>query len=409
MGILPQAGKARRLCLFLAALLFCGAAAAAVAHLRTWHHYQAAQNSLDHYHFAEACSHLAIALRGWPNFWRFHLLAARAARLDGDAEQAQQHLYHCQQAQPSHPVVLLEWALLRAQFGELETVERYLIDQLQRGSGQALLIQEALIEGYMRTYRVGPALAGVEDWLKRQPDDTQAWFLQGCIWMQMERPQTARTSLLRVLELDPQRDDARWRLAQCLLKLRLCEEADPYLEQLHRRYPQNAEMRVELAKARFMQGQVSQAQEMLDSVLAEHPDNEAALRERGRLDLAAGKAAEAEKWLRQAVQLNPRDTQLYQLLSNALEHQGKQEEAQLLQDRLKQTDRDYARLSEICLHELGQRPNDAALHSELGALLIRLGHRQEGRNWLLLALQEDPNCAAARAALENANLDVPAR
>jgi Flp pilus assembly protein TadD len=407
MGILPLARKARRLCLFLAALLLCGAAAAAAAHLRTWHHYQAAQSALDHYHFAEARSHLDIALRAWPNSWGLHLLAARAARLDGDAEQAQQHLHYCQHVQPNHPAVLLEWALLRAQFGELETVEGYLLDQLQRGSAQATLIQEALIEGHLRTYRIGPALASVEDWLKRQPDDTQARFLHGCIWLQIERPQTARTSFLRVLELDPQRDDARWRLTQCLLKLRLYEEADLYLEELHRRYPQNAEVTVELANARFMQGQTSPAQELLDAVLAEHPDNEAALRERGRLDLAAGNVAEAEKWLRRAAQLNPRDTQLFSLLSTALEHQGKQDEAQLLQDRLKQTDRDFARLSTICLHELGQRPNDAALHSELGTLLLRLGYRQAGRNWLLLALQEDPNCAAARAALESANLTEP--
>jgi tetratricopeptide (TPR) repeat protein len=409
MGILPVGRTARRLCLFLAALLLCGSTAAAAAHLRTWHHYQAARSALDLYHFAEARSHLDIALRAWPNFWRLHLLAARAARLDGDAEQAQQHLYYCQQAQASHPGVLLEWALLRAQFGELDTVEGYLLNQLQRGSGQASLIQEALIEGYLRTYRIGPALAGVEDLLKRQPEDTQALFLQGCIWLQIERSQTARSCFLRVLELDPERDDARWRLAQCLLKLRLYEEADPYLEHLHRRYPQNAEMTVELASARFMQGRVSQAQELLDAVLAEHPDNEAALREHGRLDLAAGKAAEAEKLLRQAAQLNPRDTQLFQLLSTALEHQGKQDEAQRFQDRLKQTDRDFARLSAIFLHELAQRPDDPVLHSELGALLLRLGHRQAGRNWLLLALQEDPNCASARAALKDAGLDVPAR
>jgi predicted Zn-dependent protease len=409
MGVLPVQGKARRLFLLLLALFLCGVAAAALAQLRAWYHYRAGQSALDHYHFAEAREHLAIALQAWPSSWRVHLLAARAARLDGDVEQAQEHLHFCQQSQPSAEEVLLEWALLRAQVGELAAVEAYLHERLDRGSAQTPLIQEALIEGYLRTYRIGPALAGVEDWLKRQPDDTQALFLQGCIWLQVGRPLTALTSYRRVLELDPQRDDARWRLSQCLLKLHLYEEAQANLEYLHLRYPQNAEMAVELAGARFKRGQLSEAQQMLDTVLAEHPDNEAALRERGRLELAAGKAARAEKWLRRAAQLHPRDPQLFQLLSSALEHQGKHEEAQLLQDRLKQNDRDFARLSEICLHELGQRPSDPALHSELGTLLLRLGYEQAGRNWLLLALQEDPNSAEARAALKDANLDAPAR
>lgn len=409
MGVRSVERKARQLSLLLLAVFLCGTAAAAMAHLRAWYHYRAGQSALDHYHFAEAREHLAIALHAWPSSWRIHLLAARSARLDEAPEQAQEHLHYCQQSQPRAEEVLLEWALLRAQFGELTAVEDFLLDRLDRGSPQTPLIQEALIEGYLRTYRIGPALAGVEDWLKRQPNDTQALFLQGCIWLQVERPQTALTSYRRVLELDPQRDDARWRLSQCLLKLHLYEEASANLEYLHLHYPQKVQMTVELAGVRFQQGQVSEAQQLLDAVLAEHPYNEAALRERGRLELAAGKAAEAEKWLRQAAQHHPRDPQLFQLLSNALEHQGKHEEAQLFQDRLKQNDRDFARLSALCLHELGQRPSDPALHGELGAILLRLGYRQAGHNWLILALQEDPNCATARAALKDANLDVPSR
>jgi tetratricopeptide (TPR) repeat protein len=403
MGVLSIRREARWLSRLLFVLLLCGAAAFAGVHLYAWHHYRAAQRALDHYHFAQARNHLAVSLRAWPNWWRVHLLAARAARLDGAAEEAKEHLHACQQEQANTEEFFLEWALLRAQFGELDAVEGYLLDRLRRSAERAPLIQGALIEGYLRTYRIGPALAAVEYWLTRQPEDTQALYLQGSIWLQVERPQTARTSFRRVLELDPQRDDARWRLTQCLLKMSLYEEANSHLEYLHRRYPQNTDMTVELAGVRFKQGQLTEARQMLDAVLAEHPDDEAALRECGRLDLVAGKVAEAEKCLRRAAQLNPRDPQLFQLLSTALEHQGKQDEAQLLQDRLKQSDRDFARLSAICLHELGQRPNDPVLLSELGALLLRLGYRQAGRNWLLLALQEDPDCAAARAALEGAS------
>jgi tetratricopeptide (TPR) repeat protein len=376
MGILSRGRKARQFCWLLFVLLLGGAAAFTGVHLYAWHHYRAAQRALDQYHFAQARDHLAVSLRTWPNFWRLHLLAARAARLDGAVEEAKEHLQICQQEQAKAEEIVLEWALLRAQFGELAAVEDYLHEQLSRRPEQTPLIQEALIEGYMRTYRIGAALAGVEDWLKRQPDDTQALFLQGCIWLQAEHPQKALTGYRRVLELDPQRDDARWRLSQCLLKLRLYDEANPHLEHLHHRFPDNAEMTVELAGVRFQLGQGSEAQQLLDGVLAEHPNSEAALRERGRLSLAAGKAAEAEQWLRQADQLNPRDLQLLSLLSTALEHQGKEVEARLLQDRLRQTDRDFARLSTICLHELGERPGDPALHSELGALLLRLGYRE---------------------------------
>jgi tetratricopeptide (TPR) repeat protein len=387
--------------MFLRALLLCGAAASAAAHLRTWHHYRAAQSALTTYHFAQARDHLAIPLKAWPNFGSVRLLAARAARLHGASEEARKHLLVCQQRQAKTEEVLLEWALLRAQVGELESVEGYLLDQLRRGSDQARFIQEALIEGYTRTYRIGPALAGVEEWLRQRPDDTQALYLQGMIYQQVQRPQTALASYRRVVELDSQREDARWRLAQCLLHLGLYEEANPHLEYLHRHYPQNTEMTVELGAARYKQGQLAEARQLLDSVLAEHPDNEAALRERGRLALVDEDAARAEKWLRQAEKINPRDTQLLPLLVTALEHQGKHDEAQVLGDRLQQTDHDFQRLARICLYELGERPNDPALHRELGTLLRRLGYGEAARSWLLLALHEDPSCPSARAALDD--------
>lgn len=407
MGVLPAGRKARRLCLLLIALLLGGASVLAAVHVHAWYHYRAAQTALTHYHFAQARSHLVVPLRIWPNSWRVHLLAARAARLDGAAEEAREHLDFCQQKQPDAEEILLEWALLHACAGELTDVEGYLIDRLRRGPEQTALIQEALIEGYMRTYRIGPALAGVEDWLKRQPDDTQAWYLQGCIWQQVQRPQMALPGYRRALELDPQRDDARWRLSQCLLPLGLYEEATHHLEYLQRHYPHNIEMTVDLAGARFKQGQLAEARQTLDAVLAEHPDNEAALRERGRLALADEDAAAAEKWLRQAQKINPHDAKLFPLLSTALEQQGKKAEAHLYQEKTQQNFRDLQRLGRICLHELGEKPNDPVLHSELGVLLLRLGYTEAGRNWLLFALQEDRNCEPARAALEGTNQTEP--
>lgn len=401
MGVLFTGRIARRCRIVLIILILCGAAACVAAHLRAWYHFEAARASLARYHFAEARDHLSIPLRAWSGSWRVHFWAARAARLDGDRAEAEQHLQLCEQAQPANPDVLLEWALLRAATGELASVEAFLRNLLRQGSDQSPLIQEALLEGYIRTYRLDPARAGLEDWLQRQPEDTQAYFLQGFLWQQVQQPQKALSSYRRVLELDPQRDDARWRLVQCLLKLGLAEEASPHLEYLHRRYPRNPEMTVELACGRFKQGKVSEAQELLDRVLAEHADCEAALRERGRLALAANNAVEAERFLQRVLKLNPHDAQSLQLLSSALAHQGRQEEAQALQDQLKQADRDFARMAAICLNELGQRPSDPALHSELGALLLRLGYPEAGRNWLLLALQEDPNDALARDLLKS--------
>lgn len=409
MAVLPRGRAARRFYLLLLALFLCGAAASAAAHLHAWYHYRKAQTALEQYHFTDARGHLTIPARAWPNSWRVHLLAARAARLADDSSEAERLLHRCQQLQPTNREILLEWALLRAGSGDLATVEDYLRAQPRHDAEQARWIQEALIEGYTRTYRISEAFAGVEDWLKRQPDDTQALFLQGCIWQQIQRPQSALTSYRRAIELDPRRDDIRWRLAQCLLKLGLSAEAADHLEYLHRHYPEKEEMAVELACSRFKQGRLADAQQLLDAVLAEHSDCVSALVERGRIALTKEDVAGAEKRLQQAVRLNPHDSQALHLLSLVLRRQGERDKAEAIEDQLKRSDRDLKRLSAICLRELGERPHDPLLHEELGALLLRLGYQEAGRNWLLLAQQEDPNSASVRALLESARPGAESR
>ncbi len=249
MGVLPRERKARRCCFLLLALFLGGAAAGAAAHLRAWYQYRAAQNALTRYHFAEARDHLVIPLRAWPKSWRVHLLAARAARLADDSEDAEQHLRRAQELQPDNPDILLEWALLHASAGDLAPVEGYLWNQGGPNSERTDLIRAALVEGYVRMYRINEAQACLDDWRKHEPDDTQALFLEGCLAQQLQRPQMALRSYRRVLELDDGRDDARWRLAQCLIKLGLAEEALPHLEYLHQHHPDNPEMSVELRAA----------------------------------------------------------------------------------------------------------------------------------------------------------------
>jgi tetratricopeptide (TPR) repeat protein len=314
MGVLLTRRRQTRLCLLVfVVLLLGGAVLSSIPHVRAWYHYRAAQESLARYHFAEARNHLALVLRAWPNSWHVRLLAARAARMDDALEEAEQHQSHAQKARPTDPDVLLEWALLRASRGSLAEVEAYLFEQLRQGSPQATLIQEAFIKGSLRLYRIPQALSGVEDWLSRQPDDTQALFLRGCIWQQVRNPQTALLSYRRVVEIDPQRDDARWHLAQCLLEINRSAEARTHLEYLHSRYPDNEKQTVALARAQLEQGQLAEARQLLQDVLAEHPACVAALTARGQLALTADNdVVEAEKWLRQAARLNPRNPQILQ-------------------------------------------------------------------------------------------------
>jgi predicted Zn-dependent protease len=328
------------------------------------------------------------------------LLAARAARRLDDIDAAEEHLRQAQreQREPSEEV-LFEWALHRASLGDLDRTETYLLPITREDSERALLACEALAEGYRRTYRLPQALLVLGVWLERQPDNVQALLQRGHLWGQVNVHRQAVPDYQRVLEKQPQREDVRRSLAVSLMESGDWEEALTLVEDIHQRHPEDVEARVYLARCWRQLGQNRQAQEMLQGVLAQRPDHPLALRILGETYLHENHAAEAETWLRRAVAASPQDYRAHWFLYQALLKQRKTTEAE---SQLEQTQRlglRWKRFETITQHELSSRPHDAALHAELGTLLLEFGYTDAGRNWLVSALLRDPQCRAAREAL----------
>jgi predicted Zn-dependent protease len=203
----------------------------------------------------------------------------------------------------------------------------------------------------------------------------------------------------RVLELDPERDDARRQLARNFLKIGRYDEAAVHLNYLHKRRPADAELQVNLARCEIELGRREEARSLLDAVLTDHEGNRAALLEHGRLALREGEPAEAEEWLRKAVKAGPNDYFANWQLYESLRLQGKTSEAEeqlgkslAIQDRAE-------RLGDIQTRLMSKNPHDPALHCELGTLLIGAGYIELGENWLLSALYQDEHYGPAHAAL----------
>jgi predicted Zn-dependent protease len=391
----------RRQWLWLALLILLGAGAGVGGrYLWAWHHFRAGEEALARYRGEEALRHFAVYLQVWPESVRGQLLATRAARRAGDDESAQRYLRACRRLQPvKSDEIDLEWALLRVTLGDLEENEAYLLARAQRQPAQAPLVWEALAEGYTRLYRVSDALRCLERWLAEEPDNVQALFLRGSLWWQVQVTPRAIPDLRRVLEIDPKRHEARWRLARCLVQGGGYDEALPLLEETLAHWPGDAEVRVHLARCEYMLGRREHGVKILDEVLHDHPDDELALRMRGQLALLSGQPAEAEKWLRQALHISPTDHQASWSLAQALQQQGKTAEAATETKRSEMLRDQRARLGEILTHQMAVKPDDAELQAELGTLLIALGHAKVGESWLLSALRLDAKCRAAHAAL----------
>ena len=365
------------------------------------YHLRAGTRDLERHRPHSAYTHLDRVLRIWPESADGHRLAAQAARRDGNLDVAQRHLLECQRLEkrPSE-ATLLEWAMFRAACGNLGEVQTFLHDKIQAGDPRSGLIYEALIEGYLRVYQIHAALGGLREWLEKEPNHPVALSLRGRTFQRVHAYPKAVDDFRRVIELDAERDDDRYRLADCLLEVGQPEEAGRHLEMLRERRPEDDQVLIRLAFAWHQTGRSVESLEVLNILLARTPDNSLALSAHAQIDFQLGQIAVAESFARRALAIDPYDRQAHFTLYQTLAQQpGRDEEAKLQQAQVRQLEVRLTRLIEITNRLMPQRPKDPELHSELGTLLRGLGRKELALVWYESALKLDPTHPGTHRAL----------
>jgi tetratricopeptide (TPR) repeat protein len=390
----------RRVLTAVALLGILGVAGAlSYPHVRAWRHLSAARSALKKYHNLEAIRHLQVCLKTWPTDAEVLFLAARTARRAGAYGEAEQALEKYEDQRGSDEAVAVERILLRAENGELDQVGGFCRHWIEHGHPDATFIFEASVRGYLQAYRLSDARLCLQRWREEEPDNPQPYYLEGQIhdcegvsWAAVEAYQ-------KVLQADPEHDEARLKLTAALLERRAFAEAVPHLEYLRQHQPDEPLVPVRLALCRNFLGEPDEAVRLLDELLARHPHFAPALVERGKLALARGEYDTAEVWLREAVALAPGEHETRYQLVQCLRRGGKEAEAQQQEQRLKRLEIDLRRISEIANLRMSETPSDPGLHGELGAIMLRNGFIEQGLHWLNSALKLDARCSQAHQAL----------
>ncbi len=399
-GLLQKSWRRPRLLAFTLTLLGLAVLGAYPGGRLFWRYYQrrAAQQALERRDFGEARARLAQCLQTWPEDAELALLAARAARRDGDLEEANQFLQRCKQLGGDPGALELERALLIAQQGDPAQVENHLLARVNKRPEEAELILEALAQGCLKSQRLPEALYCLDQWLERQPDNVPALLWRGQVQERWNDLEEAVASYRRAVAVDPGHAKARRLLALALVRTDLAGEAVEHLELLRQQSPGDAEVLLGLARGRRSLGQVDEARRLLDQVLAAEPHNAEALAERGKLALQTGRPDEAEVHLRRALALAPYDREANYTFYLCLRQQGREEEAARARQAVERIRADLQRVSEL-RRQIAASPRDASLRCEVGQIFLRNGQTREGLRWLQSALQLDPGHAEARQAL----------
>jgi tetratricopeptide (TPR) repeat protein len=384
--------------LLLLALVALGTSAIAV-HVWAEFHFRQAQNELKKLQLTRAREHLEKCLKVWPRSFRVNFLAARTARRLGDMEQAEAYLQTCQRLVGNRDEIVLERLLIRAQFDEPDEVQDALRDLVQKNHPDSSLILEALARGYALMFRFVDLDFILQMWRERDPDNLLIDVFQAWSYEQLGAREDATKVFKRIIERDPHNDEARFRLANLLIDLSKPAEAIPHLETIIRRHPDNLFAKVRLALSLHDMGQLDEAEKILDEVLQQDPNYPPALTARGRIALQMNQVEEAVDYLRRSAEIDRIDYPTHFLLHQALLRLDRPEELAKVSERLKLLESDTRRLHDVVVVQNSQNPNDPALCVEAGAILLRMGEKEDGLRWLQRALKIDPLYARAHAEL----------
>jgi predicted Zn-dependent protease len=392
--------KPTRILLLLTALALAGLGIYhAARYLWAEHHLRAARRAEEGGDLVQARLHWAAALQGRPSSREARLRAARLAWRAGDDKDAEHHLSAYEHFHGLDKAVLLERSLLHARRGEFTgNEEKYLLSLVGREHPDAVLILQCLIQGYRQTGRLEHAWRCLELWLRRQPNCALALLWRGELEEGAKRQPDALADYRRAVELDPEHDEARLRLAELLLSLRQGAEAATHFEALCQRQPGNVAALLGLARCRRALGQPEEARQLLATILAAQPQDPQALSERGGLAFDAGQPAEAEGWLRKALAASPNDREATYLLAQCLQQQGRRGEADACLAKFRRIEADQQRLADL-IKQIAAAPRDPNLRYEAALILLRNGRDPEALSWLTSALREDPYHRATHQAL----------
>jgi predicted Zn-dependent protease len=377
--------------------------AAGLAATGTWvwfnHHLGAARSELARGHNAAALAHLNRCRLIRPDDAEVMLLSARVARRSGSLDEAEALLDRYAEQHGQDEGLVLERLLLRTQRGELEETGPAVLARVRAGGPDATLCREALVTGMLYRFLWADADRYLDEWVSAEPDSTAALLLRGKLEEQRLATAVALEKYRRVVELDPDHDEARLRLATLYMSNRRGNEALEHLAVLRGRFPDHAEVAVLWARALALQGRHAESRAALADCLARHPDYAPALSDAGDAALVDGDEPEAERLLARAVALDPGDTITRLRYASALARNGKRAEADREQERIKALGADRERVIALLSGPLQERPNDPQVPYEIAQIAQRSGEIREAVRWYSAALRADPGHVPSHQAL----------
>lgn len=291
-----------------------------------------------------------------------------------------------------------QWLTL-AQSGQMREAEPHLPELLGNPQDDIHEICEAFATGYFRLHRYDNATEILDAWLEDYPKNTFALLLRARVLRYLHNFHLAEKDLRTALTISPHLAEAQFELAEELRTSKRPDEALPLYDKCvgHAKFATQA--KIGRCISLKMLGQADAARKQLGQIVAEHPDQAQAAYELGLLELEAGDAKTAVEHLQLVKRLNPNDLETRYGLAQALQMDGRQQEAEIEFAFVEETRRVTGKMQELT-DKSRANPDNVEARFELGQILFQIGHNSEGASWMQSVLEISPRHAEARRVLD---------
>jgi Tfp pilus assembly protein PilF len=385
-----------RTVLVIGILVFVGLCGWAGVHQWANHHLQAARTAFEKGLFADARAHVRLCLEARADDADAHLLAARIERRLSEFKKAENYLQAYKRIRGVTDEFQTEWILLRSQAGESSRHEQALWNCVQKNHPQSLEILETLAACFLRESRYYAARECLDEWLRRDPKNVLALEWRALVRENLRARDDAIADCHLVLKLAPDRWQVRLQLAHLLMSMASFPEASRQLEILNKTHGQEQAVQLAWGKCLFSQGETDAAHKVLTQlVTGQKAQPPLALYYLGKLE---ADPAEAVKWFRKVLKLQPANLEARYALHTSLQQARRDKEAaeELRIFLAEQQDEAEAKK----LHDKMERdPNNPDLLSKLGGRLLERFDNPAGLHLLNRALSFDPKHRYAHEVL----------
>jgi tetratricopeptide (TPR) repeat protein len=359
--------------------------------IRAEYHWRQAQKAIFNYELARAQEHLNQCIQVRPTDGEILFTMARTLRRAGKPDEARKYLHRAGQQHWVPNQIKLENLLIKAQLGYLSDVVPQLQALLEQGHLDDHLILEALVFGYSRTNFLTEANRWATVWIDQHPDDWLARYWHGLVLEMGNQFTLAKEEYEKALELNPDGFELHLRVAEVSMytNQNLTEEILAHYEAALKSDPRNPIALLGMARCQQTLRSREDAKVTLARLLEEHPTFAPAFIFKAQLALDEDQKEEALEWFKKAHALDPSDRLATLKLMEVLRQLKRNAEADEVQRRMEDLEKQLHRLEEI-RKEVLNHPKDVALRTEAGNSLLKLGKPQEAMNWFMSAYFIDP-------------------